>query len=78
MFKFNQKRKKNYFSNINIRDITDNKRFWETVKPLFTDKIPTKSKITLIEKKVITQDEDDIIIEDIISDKTVSEVFNDF
>ena len=75
-----RKEKNNYFSNINIRDITDNKRFWKTVKPLFTDKIPTKSKITLIEKKVITQDdEDDIITEDIISDdKTVSEVFNDF
>ena len=75
-----RKEKNNYFSNINTRDITDNKRFWKTVKPLFTDKIPTKSKITLIEKKVITQDdEDDIITEDIISDdKTVSEVFNDF
>ena len=31
--------------------ITDNKTFWKTVKPLFTDKIQTESKITLIEKE---------------------------
>ena len=43
--------KKNFFSNINTCDITDNKTFWKTVKPFFTDKIKTKSKITLIEKK---------------------------
>ena len=42
---------KNFFSNINTSDITDNKIFWKTVKPYFTDKIKTKSKITLIEKK---------------------------
>ena len=43
--------KKSFFNNISTRDITDNKTFWKTVKPLFTDKIQTKSKITLIEKK---------------------------
>ena len=42
--------KKN-FSNINTCDITDNKTFWKTVKPFFTDQIKTKCKITLIEKK---------------------------
>ena len=44
--------KKNFFSNINTSDITDNKTFWKTVKPFFTDKIKTKPKITLIEKKL--------------------------
>ena len=43
---------KNFFSNINTSDITDNKIFWKTVKPYFTDKIKAKSKITLIEKKL--------------------------
>ena len=43
--------KKNFFSNINKCDITDNKNFWKTVKPVFTDKIKIKSKIILIEKK---------------------------
>ena len=45
--------KKNFFSNINTNDITDNKTFWKTVKPFLTDKIKTKSKITLIEKKCL-------------------------
>ena len=47
--------RKNFFSNINTSDITDNKTFWKTVKPFFTDKIKIKSKITLIEKKIISQ-----------------------
>ena len=46
--------KKNFFNNISTRDITGNKTFWKTVKPLFTDKIKTKSRITLIEKKVVS------------------------
>ena len=46
--------KKNFFNNISTHDITDNKTFWKTVKPLFTDKIQTKSKITLIEKQVFS------------------------
>ena len=49
-----RREKKNFFNNISTRDITDNKTFWKTVKPLFTDKIQTKSKITLIEKQVFS------------------------
>ena len=33
--------KKNYFSNINGSDIADNKSFWKTIKPFFTDRIKT-------------------------------------
>ena len=44
--------KKNFFSNNNTSDITDNKTFRKTGKPFFTDKIKTKSKITLIKKKL--------------------------
>ena len=36
--------KKNFFSNINMSDITNNKTFWKTVKPFFTDKIKTNMK----------------------------------
>ena len=42
--------KKKYFSNIDTRNIVDNKIFCNTMKPLFTDKIQTKSKLTLIEE----------------------------
>ena len=43
--------KKQFFSNLNTHDVTDNKTFWKTVKPLLAEKVKTKSKITLIEKK---------------------------
>ena len=46
-----RREKKNFFNNISTREITDNKTFWKTVKLLFTDKVQTKFKITLMEKK---------------------------
>ena len=46
---------KNFFNNINTPDVTDNKAFWKAVKPLLTDKVQTKSKITLIEKKLFLE-----------------------
>ena len=49
-----RREKKNFFNNISTRDITYNKTFWKTVKPLFTDKIQTKSKIIFIEKTVVS------------------------
>ena len=72
--------KKNFFSNINKSDIIDNKTFWKKVKPLFTDKIKTKSKITLIEKKIVSQeDQEKIVSEKIITeDQAIAEVFNKF
>ena len=72
--------KKNFFSNINISDVTDNKTFWKKVKPFFTDKIKTKSKITLIEKKIDSQEsQKEIVSEKIITeDQTVAEVFKKF
>ena len=61
--------KKNFFSNINTSDITDNKTFWKTVKSFFTDKTKTKSKITLIEKKNVSQEsQEEIVSEEIITE----------
>ena len=34
-----RKAKKNYFNSLNIRNITDNKQFWKTVKPFFSSKV---------------------------------------
>ena len=49
--------KKNYFSNLNVRNVTDNKQFWKTVKPLFSSKAGDNERITLIEGvKVISKD----------------------
>ena len=73
-------KKKSFFSNLNTKDINDNKIFWKTVQPLFTEKVKINSKITLIEEKIISkQGEENIIEEEIISDdQKLTEVFNDF
>ena len=38
MFLFWEKLKINYYGNLDEKDITDNKKFWKTVKPLLSDK----------------------------------------
>ena len=43
--------KKQFFSSLNTNVATKNKTFWKTLKPFLIDKVKTKSKITLIEKK---------------------------
>ena len=67
---------KSFFSNINTRDITDNKTFWKTIKPSFTDKIKTKSKVTLIKKGVSWEGQEEIVLEKILTeDQAVAEGF---
>ena len=46
---FLRKAKKQYFSNLEPKRITDNKKFWKSVKPLFSDKITFKEIINLSE-----------------------------
>ena len=38
----------------------DNKKFWRTVKPLFTDKVLTKENIIIIEGDIIYQDDTEV------------------
>ena len=53
-----RKTKKDYYTNLNVKDIVDNKQFWRTVKPLFSDKPKSNEKITLVEDETVTtQDE---------------------
>ena len=52
-----RKAKKNYFNNLNVRNITDIKQFWKTVKPFFSSKVGDNERITLIEgDKVVSED----------------------
>ena len=44
-----RKTKRDYYSNLNHKQVTDNKIFWKTIKPFFTDKGINNEKITLIE-----------------------------
>ena len=62
-----KRERKKYYSNLNLNNITDNKKFWKTVKPLFGDKGGTKAKIVLVEGDKIIND-----------DSEVAQTFNDF
>ena len=45
-----RKTKKNYFNDLNIKNITDNKAFWRTIKPYFSNKGLNSSSVILSEK----------------------------
>ena len=56
-----------YYRNIDLGNLTDNHKFWKTVKPLFSDKVQVNSAITLIEDgKVVSRDSE------------IAEIFNNF
>ena len=48
-----KKAKKNYYDNLNEKDVSDNKTFWKTVKPFLSDKIVSKEQILLVENEEI-------------------------
>ena len=52
-----KKTKKDYFANLDISSVTDNKKFWHTVKPLFSNKVKSRTIINLIENEELIDDE---------------------
>ena len=53
-----RKAKKDYFDNLDLSNVTDNKKVWETVRLLFTDKGMIHDKIILVEDdKIISENE---------------------
>ena len=58
--KLSRKTKRDYFSNLNINKVTDNKHFWDCIKPLFSDKQKIRQKIVLIEEESILSNEKDV------------------
>ena len=53
-------RKRECFANIKINNIADNKKFWQTVKPLFSDKINHRETINLIDNEVTLSNDEEI------------------
>ena len=39
---------------MDIKDVTDNKKFWKTIKPLFSDKTKLSNNHITRDKKVVT------------------------
>ena len=48
---------KSYYENLNTINITDNKKFWGTVKFLFSNKIRSNTYITLNEEEKLIKNE---------------------
>ena len=38
-----------FYNNLNVKKVTDNKHFWKTIKPNFTDKVLKDERIVLVE-----------------------------
>ena len=51
-----RKAKRDYFRNLDPSNVTDNKKFWRAIKPLFSEKTITKENIILVEKNVHNKD----------------------
>ncbi len=65
--KLSRQAKRCFYNQLDISEITDNKKFWKTVKPFISDKSSSKSRITLIEEGKIVSNESE-----------VAETFNNF
>ena len=46
-----KKAKKEYYQNVEEKNVTDNKRFWKTVKTLLSDKLVSQQKKNLTENE---------------------------
>ena len=55
-----RKEKKKYYNNLDLNLITDNKQFWKTMKPFFSEKNNKGKKITLIEGEEIISNNVDV------------------
>ena len=53
-----KKERKRFFNNLNLSFVTDNKSFWKTIKPFFSNKGNYGAQIILVEKDEVLQDDD--------------------
>ena len=62
-----RKAKRSSYENLDLKEITDSKKFWATVKPFFSNKIKLTEYITLEENGKL-----------ISNDKELARIFNEF
>ena len=56
-----RKTKREYYQNLSVEDVCDNKKFWKVVKPLLSNKIISSEKITLLEgTKILRNDKETV------------------
>ena len=59
-------KEKTYYESLDIKDLNNNRKFWNTVKPLFSTKSKGHNNITLIDNNNI-----------VTSDNEVAEILTD-
>ena len=59
--------KNRHFNGLNVKDVTENKKFWKTIKPFFTEKNKTSNNIILAENNQTLRE-----------DKTICRIFNTY
>ena len=52
-----RKTKRSYYRSLNLKDLKDNRKFWKTVKPVFTDTVQVCQSVTLIENGEFVSDD---------------------
>ena len=62
-----RKTKRDFYNSLDVKKVTDNKQFWKTVKPFFSNKTINNEKITLIEKEEV-----------ISADQKIADIFSTF
>ena len=62
-----KKERRNYYAKLKLNNITDNKKFWNVMKPLFSNKGGVKDNIVLVKDNKMISD-----------DTEVTQTFNDF
>ena len=55
-----RKAKKDYYNNLDHENVTDNKTFWKSIKPFFSEKGSTHDKIALVEQDLILDKNDNV------------------
>ena len=56
-----RKTKKEFYNNLNVKYITENKLFWKTVKASFTEKTLKDERITIVENNKVVSDESELV-----------------
>ena len=64
---YSKKTKSEYFRNLNIKELNDNKKFWKKIKPFFSDKGLETNNIILKEKNEL-----------ITNSSTLANLFNNY
>ena len=62
-----KKEPKKFFSNLDSSKICDNKAFWKTIQPFFSEKRKITNKITLVDEDETVISDDQLISEELIS-----------